>query len=67
MKISSRQFIKEAVTKPAFVESLKIKYEAEADPDFIIKTQNKNGEEIFSDSWDFHQDCDDISEIDFDN
>ena len=44
MKISSRQLIKEAVTKPAFVESLKIKYEA--DPDFIIKTQNKDGEEV---------------------
>lgn len=44
MKISSRQFIKEAVTKPAFVESLKVKYET--DPDFIVKTQDKNGEEI---------------------
>jgi hypothetical protein len=44
MKISSRQLIKEAVTKTAFVESLKIKYEA--DTDFIVKTQDKNGEEV---------------------
>ena len=39
------QIIKEAVTKPAFIESLKIKYGE--DPNFIIKTQNKDGEEIF--------------------
>ena len=44
MKISSRQLIKEAVTKPAFVESLKVKYET--DQDFIVKTQDKNGEEV---------------------
>ena len=34
------QIIKEAVTKPAFIESLKIKYGE--DPNFIIKTQNKD-------------------------
>ena len=39
------QIIKEAVTKPAFIESLKIKYGE--DPNFIIKTQNKDGGEIF--------------------
>ena len=44
MKISSRRLIKEAVTKPAFVESLKVKYGT--DQDFIVKTQDKNGEEV---------------------
>jgi len=46
MKISSRQFIKEAVTKPAFIESLKVKYGE--DPNFVTKTQNKNGEEVIN-------------------
>ncbi len=40
------QIIKEAVTKPAFIESLKVKYGE--DPNFVTKTQNKNGEEVIN-------------------
>jgi hypothetical protein len=40
------QIIKEAVTKPAFIESLKVKYGE--DPNFVTKTQNKDGEEVIS-------------------
>ena len=34
---------------------------------FAGQVKIKNGEEIFSDSWDLHQECNDISKIDFDN
>lgn len=34
---------------------------------FAGQVKITNGEVIYDDSWDFHQNCDDISEIDFDN
>jgi hypothetical protein len=39
MRISSRWIIKEALSKPAFIESLKMKYGN--DPDFMIKEEGK--------------------------
>jgi hypothetical protein len=32
---------------------------------FAGQVKIQKGEVIYNDSWDFHQDCDDISEIDF--